>query len=134
MLAQLKAGTEPGKPRYIEEECFISNMTTHAPNGSPVIKSAEAAEWARGGRVGSRFQLDEYLYIKVKNDKDDPFQYYTPPQPEKPVDKSLPDWHDWGYNSGKKDSCSPESCSGEKGRSCGDKKSGSCGGCKGRCP
>lgn len=131
MLAQLKAGTDPGTPRYVEEDCFISNMTTLAPNGSPVIKSAEAAEWAHGGRVGSRFQLDEYLYVKVKKEGDDPFQYYTPPEPQQCEKKSLPDWHDWGYAPKKKD-CS-KGCSEEDG-SCNTKKSGGCGGCSGKCP
>ncbi len=132
MLAKVRVGQNPGKPVYVEEDNFVRNLTTYTASGKPMLYSEEAVEWARGGRLGSRWQMDNDMYVKVKDDQDDPFKYYTPPGKE--GDSVLGPGPMWGsyYNGPKAEYEGEESCGsggGCGGGGCGGgKKKGGCGG------
>jgi hypothetical protein len=78
MIAELKAGSAPGQPTYINPEDLCQTLIKIV-NGQEFCTHQELSWWAKNGRLGSRFQLDGRLYVKVKEEGDDPMKYYTPP-------------------------------------------------------
>lgn len=126
MLAKVCVGQKPGVPVYVSEEDFIVSLTKTASNGRLIVLNSDATEWARGGRLGSRFQIDTHMYVKVKDQDDSPFNYYMIPQEEKSALGPNPLWSR-GYDADSGSGCEEEG-GGGCGGGCGGKKKGGCGG------
>jgi len=111
VLKKVKAGEEPGEPVDVSDEQFLS-LFYRTVSSSTFCIDEQAVFWAKNGFLGSRWQVGTDMYIKVKDEEDDPFKYYTPEKK----------FAGYAIRSG---CCSGGSCSG------GSCSSGGCsGGCK----
>jgi hypothetical protein len=82
MLAVIKKGIDPGQPRYITSKQFEAIYTKELGNFI-VCLQPDGVNWSQYGIIGSKWIIEDIIYIKVKDEKDDPFQYYTVPEIEK---------------------------------------------------
>lgn len=80
MIAKFKAGSIPGEVTYLSISDFTALFTREITGGQKIYTSDEAVWWGRNGRLGSRWQVDVDMYVMV-NEQEDPFKYYTPPDP-----------------------------------------------------
>jgi len=79
MLAKINAGSSPGSPVYLTEKEFGDSLFKTTGDRA-YCRNQEALQWSKGGRLGSHWQIDEVMYIKIKDAADDPFNYYSPPE------------------------------------------------------
>ena len=82
MLAMLKVGVDPGKPRFITTKQFKEFYTKRGEHYE-ICTQEEGVGWSKYGMIGSRWVVGDVIYIKVENEKDDPFKYYSPPETQK---------------------------------------------------
>ena len=106
MLAVINAGSEPGSVTYMKEEDFASQFMKKSGDHT-YCSNDDAVGWSKYGRMGSRWQVDNKMYVKVEKEGDDPFQYYAPPKPKDVTGSRV-----WGGGSSS---------------SCGSSGSGGCG-------
>ena len=116
MLARIRSGEKPGDPVFLENENF-KKFCTSTVGKVTFIRYEEALHWLNVGRIGSWFQVDKDVYVKINNKEDDIFQSYKPPV----KNKNTPGPSTW--------SCGPKDCCGSGGCSSGDCGSGGCGSC-----
>jgi hypothetical protein len=112
MLAKMKIGNEDKSKVIYMSSVEFANQFTKKLGGRIFYTQDEAVHWSKIGRIGSTWQIGDYIYIQVENAGDDPFIHYKPLKEENVTFSSAP----W---SGRSDSGSGGSGGCDKG-SCGD--------------
>jgi len=83
MFVKLAAGVNPGTPVYLTLKEFKSQF--YAMRGkTPYCTNPTTVHWAGVAAVGSHWQIGDTMYVRVEDATDDPFKYYTPPDPDNP--------------------------------------------------
>jgi len=78
MLAKIKAGTTSGEVVFITEKDFANNLSKK--HGDRIFEvHQEAIHWAKNvGRLHSYWQMNGFIYVKVVDKNDNPYDHYIP--------------------------------------------------------